>query len=401
MDVSNGVNRGDTAAKFRLFSRGLIPRGNVTGFIGMLKAKVLKWVDPFLRLPAVGLDISDLTVKYLKFNSRGEKIRFDFWGEFNLPEGLVKAGEIENEAGLIQTLKSWLDQEGKKLLSYFAVVSLPEEKSFLRLIQLPKVKRDEVVNAVRWEIEANIPLPPEALVYDYEVIEPLEDHLDHLDVVITAFPKGIVESYLRVLKAIGFKVSYLELESQAIVRSAVFELRQKGAQILVDIGRSRTSFIIVAGGAIIFTATVKLGGQDLEKNIAKSLSVSMSQAFNLKEEVGLNKITEGGKVYSALLPTVLLLAEELKKIVVYYQDHVLHTHGGSRTIENILLLGGDANLFGLDTFFSSFLKIPVSRTDPFAAIKSRLETFIPPIPKNKALKFSTASGLALRGLLRC
>ncbi len=366
----------------------------------MLKEKVLKWIDPFLRLPAVGLDISDLTIKYLKFNSRGEKIDFDFFGEFELPEGLVRAGEIENEADFIKALKNWLDKEGKKLLSYFAVVSLPEEKSFLRLIQLPKVKRDEVANAVRWEIEANIPLSPEELVYDYEVIEPLEDHLDHLDVVITAFPKGIVESYLRVLKTVGFKVSYLELESQAVVRSMIAELKQKGPKVLVDMGRSRTSFIIVVGGAIIFTTTIKLGGQDLEKNIAKDLGVDMSKALVFKEEIGLNKIIEGGKIYSALLPAIAVLAEELKKVVVYYKDHADHAHGGSAAIENILLTGGDANLFGLDTFLSSFLKIPVSRTDPFASIKSRLEILIPPIPKNKALKFSTASGLALRGLSR-
>jgi Tfp pilus assembly PilM family ATPase len=126
----------------------------------------------------------------------------------------------------------------------------------------------------------------------------------------------------------------------------------------------------------------------------------MNQALTLKEEVGLNKIAEGGKVYSALLPAVSLLAEELKKVVVYYQNHALYTHGGSAVIEEIFLLGGDANLFGLDTFFSSFLKIPVGVADPFASIKGRLITPFPPIPKNQALKFSTASGLALRGLLR-
>lgn len=367
----------------------------------MLKEKVLNWIDPFLRLPVVGLDISGLTIKYLKFSPQGEKIDFDFFGEIEVPEGLIKDGEIKNEAGLAQVLEIWLEKEGHPVLSNFVVVSLPEEKSFLRLVQLPKVKREEIANAVRWEIEANIPLASEEIIYDYEVIGLPENHLDHIDVVITAFPKTIVGSYLRVLKEAGLKVSALELESQALVRSTSTELRQKETKILVDIGRGRTSFIIVSGGAILFTDTISMGGRDFEKNIAKTVDVSPEQAVSLKEKNGLNKITEGGRVYSALLPAVSLLAAELEKMTIYYKNHTAHTHGGSETIEEILLLGGDANLLGLDTFLSSSLKIPVRRGDPFASIKNRLKRPIPPIPKNKALKFSTASGLALRGLLKC
>jgi len=367
----------------------------------MLKERLLKWVDPFLRLPVVGLDISDSTIKYLKFTSRGGKINFDFFGEIELPEGLIKDGEIKNESGLAQVLEIWLEKEGRKVLSNFVAASLPEEKSFLRLIQLPKIKREEVSGAVRWEIEANIPLAPEELAYDYEIVEPPENTLDHIDVVITAFPKTVVESYLRVLKEAGLRVSALELESQALVRSTIAESQQKETVVLADIGRGRTSFIIVGGPTILFTDTISLGGRDLEKNIAQTVGASPRQAASLKEKIGLNKIAEEGKVYKALLPAVSLLAEELKKVIVYYRNHATHTHAGPKVIGKILLLGGDANLLGLDTFLSSYLKIPVELADPFASVKSRLKTSIPPIPKNQALKFSTASGLALRGFLKC
>src|SRR3989344_7102977 len=111
----------------------------------------------------------------------------------------------------------------------------------LRLIQLPKIKREEVSGAVRWEIEANVPLAPEELAYDYEIVEPPENTLDHIDVVITAFPKTVVESYLRVLKEAGLRVSALELESQALVRSTIAESQQKETVVLADIGRGRTS----------------------------------------------------------------------------------------------------------------------------------------------------------------
>lgn len=363
----------------------------------MLKERILNLVDPFIRLPVIGLDISDLTVKYLKFGSRGS-LTFDFWGEINIPEGIIADGEIKREDDLVEILSSWLAKDGKRLRSSFVAASLPEEKSFVRVIQLPKMEREAVGNAIRWEIEANIPLSPEELLYDYEIIEPLEDHLDHFDVVITAFPKSSVESYVRSLKRSGLNPVALELESQVIVRAVLKNLREAAAKIIIDLGRNRTSFIIFAGGAIIFTTTVRVGGRVFEENIAKVPGISSGEALAVKKEVGLNRGAYDGKIFSALAPSLGILAEELGRAVEYYRNYARHKHGAGETIDEVLLVGGDANLFGLDTYLASALKIPVRHADPLAVVKERLASPFPPFLKSESLAYATALGLALRGL---
>lgn len=363
----------------------------------MLKEKILKGVDYFIKPPVTGVDISDQAIKYLKFTAHKEKIWTDFWGTISIPEGIIVNGEIKNEEDLVKILKSWFNKEKKHLRPSLLSVSLPEEKGFLRLIQLPRVKREDIGKAIRWEIETNIPLPAEELIYDSEVIEPLEDSLNHLDLVITAFPKTIVDSYLRVFKKAGLKPAALELESQAIVRTTLADLRDKQAKIIVDLGRNRTSMIIFSGGAIIFTSTFEVGGRLLEENIAKTLKVDNEKAAALKKEVGLSKKEEDREVFNAILPAVAVIADELKKTIAYYQHHTEHSHGANKDIGEILLVGGDANLFGLETYLSSTLKIPSKLADPFAAVQKRLKCVVPPIPKNKALEFTTALGLALRG----
>jgi Tfp pilus assembly PilM family ATPase len=92
------------------------------------------------------------------------------------------------------------------------------------------------------------------------------------------------------------------------------------------------------------------------------------------------------------------LADELRRVIAYYRDHTSHIHGASAVIGSILLSGGDANLYGLDTFFASQIKIPVQIADPFSAIRERLEYVVPSIPRNQALAFTAAIGLAMRGL---
>lgn len=359
-----------------------------------LRKKILNWVKPWVEVPVAGLDISDRSVKYLKFRPETKEGEIEFFGEASIPEGIVVGGEIRREEDLVTTLKGLISREGKRLRSCFIAASLPEEKGFLRLIRLPKVDREKVSAAVRSEIEANIPLPMEELIYGQEIIESPADYFDHLDVVITAFPKNIVESYVRALKGAGMAPSVLELESQAVARAVVTD-QTHTAEIIIDIGRTRSGIMIVSGKAIIFTKTIGLGGQTFTENIARSMEVSLEKADFLKKEAGLGKKEYEGKVFSALLPACSALAEEIKRAIAYYQDHSQHAHGMNPVIDAVFLVGGEANIPGLATYFSSILKIPVSLGDPFAYLQKKTP-FIPLLPKRQALAFTTAIGLALR-----
>ncbi len=359
-----------------------------------LKKQILKSVTPFLQPQIVGLDISDRTFKFFKFKT-SNKISIDYFGRAEIPAGVVENGEIKNEEVLSRVLS---EARTKKIIrSSLVAASLPEEKCFVRLIQLPKIKKEEITGAIRWELEANVPIPLDELYFDYEIIEPLQDHLDHYDVMIMASPKLIVDSYIRVLKAAGFTPYTFELESQAIIRSVIPILRDERARIVVDMGRARTSLIIFAGGAIIFTNTIEIGGYSLEQNIAATLKADPKAAEKFKKEVGLDKRANEGKVFAALVPLVSVLSDELLRAMQFYQGHAAHGHGVKETISEILLIGGEASLFGLDTYLSGTLKVPVRLANPFVAVQDRLQPPIPIISKKESYAYATAIGLALRG----
>lgn len=362
------------------------------------KEKVLRKIKPFIELPVGGMDISDLSIKYVKFGYRKNDLTFDFWGEFELSEGLIVNGEIKDEVGLTKLLSSWFAKENKKFRSTFFAVSLPEEKSFLKLLQLPKIKKEDVANAVRWEIEPNIPLSAEETVFDYEVISSPDAKEDHMDVVVTAFPRSIIDVYLKVLKNAGFKIKFLELESQAIARAVAGGFGDDSSRILVDLGRNRTSIILFDGASIIFTNTVALGGLVFEESISRALSVSRESAASIKKEYGLDPKAKEGKLFSALLPAITDLKKEIERVINYYENKGLHMHEARPKIKEIILTGGDANLDGLDTFLGSSLRVTVRKADPFASVKERLDMTVPPIARRRTLGFTTAVGLAMRGL---
>ena len=360
---------------------------------------ISKRISGILYPPFLGIDISDLTIKFAKISKDREGInkKIDYFGEINIEKGLVSEGEIKKEKELIDILKNNLkDLRNKKISEKFVVASLPEEKSFVRIIQLPKLKPAEIASAVRWELEANIPLLVEQVYFDYEIINSPEIPLDHTDVLITAFPRLTVDSYISVIRSAGYYPLAIELESQAISRTVITNDLINDAVIIVDIGMTRTSFMVFGGGSIILTISIRLGGQDFNKAIAEKLGIPLEEAGKIKKEYGLNKNYKNGIMIEALIPLLPALVEEIRKQIWFYKDRAEHRHGGLKDISKIILVGGDANLIGLEKFLSISLKKPVITADPFVNVYGNPHKIVPPIPKNASLKYTTAIGLALR-----
>ena len=163
---------------------------------------------------AFGLDISDLSLKIAKLEKTGDFLKLVSFGEIEVPSGIIEEGEIRDEKSLTGIVKNSLNQiKGKRLKTKYVVASLPEEKSFLDLIQIPKVKGEELASAVRFEAENHIPLPLEEVYFDFEKIEPISSHLKYQEVLVAACPKKIVDSYLRVLKNARLQPLAFEVES--------------------------------------------------------------------------------------------------------------------------------------------------------------------------------------------
>lgn len=357
-----------------------------------------RWVDTITHPPAFGLDISDRTAKFMKLaKNRSDGFDIAYFGEIGIPEGIVASGEIKKPMELGKLLSGLWGAARHPVRDRFVVASLPEEKSFVRVIQLPKVKLQEVDSVIKWEIEGNIPLALSELYFDYEVLDPLANHLDHYDVLVTAFPKSLVDSYVAILKHEGFVLVALELESQAISRAVIEDQRGKDPVIIVDIGATHTGFVIFGGGSMVFTISIEIGGKDFDEAIMKNLGVSEEEARDLKKNIGLDRRYKNEVLFEALVPPLSVITDEIKKQFLFYRDHAEHRHGLDPEIRRVILSGGDANLVGLEKHLSLALKKEVVIARPFVKILGDTRAVLPSMNKNDILRYTTTVGLALRG----
>ncbi len=355
-----------------------------------------------LKPEAFGLDISDLCLRIAKLQKNRDGFVLVSYNEVAIPAGIIRDGEIKKEKELVEIIKKAVSGvKLKKLNSKYVIASLPEEKAFLQVIQMPSLLPEDLKSAVIYEAENYIPLPIEEVYMDSQAVQPVKDHLDHQDVLIAALPRKTVDPYVNVLKMAGLKPLALEIESLAIARALIENEISNNPTLIIDLGASRTSFIVFSGYALRFTSSIPVSSQEFTEAIARTLPVDLEKAEKLKTTYGLEtKATqEGGQVFDALIPPLTDLIEQIKKCLAYYQTHSSHEHllPHHQNIEKILLCGGGANLKGLPDFLSRQLSLPVQQGNPWINISSDHNND-KTLSFDKSLGYATVLGLALRGV---
>lgn len=356
-----------------------------------------------LKPESFGLDISDLSLKIIKLKKKRGVLDLVSFGEEEIKPGIIERGEIKDEEALAKIIaEAILKVKGKKLKTKYVACSLPEEKAFLQVIQMPPMTEEELKKAVRFEAENYIPLPIEEVYLDFQIVKPLYNHLDHLDVLIVALPKKTVDSYTSCLKKAGVIPWVLEIESQAISRALVKNEVSPWPLLLIDLGATKTSFIIFSGYSLRFTSSIPVSSQKFTEAISRNLKIDLIGAEKLKLKYGLDSKDkkEGEAVFEALIPVLTDLIEQIKTHLSYYQTHASHEHlpPNGKGVSKILLCGGGANFQRLSDFLSSELKIPVELGNPWINILPEPLKEVPELPYEESLRYTAVLGLALRGV---
>ncbi|OGZ33095.1 MAG: hypothetical protein A2V69_02790 [Candidatus Portnoybacteria bacterium RBG_13_40_8] len=351
---------------------------------------------------AFGLDLSDFSIKIAQLKKRRKFFELKSYNRIPMPEGVVEGGIIKNEKKLIDILrKSTSTVKGGSIKTPYTVCSLPEQHGFIKIIQLPKMKPEEVKQAIRWEAEANIPFSLDEVYLGWHII-PLKRRDDRMEVLISAVPKNLVDEYLGVFREANIEPIVFEIESTATARSLIKDEFSSKPVLVIDLGFTRTSFIIFAGQSIRFTSSIStVCTKEFIDAIAGKLNTSLKEPQLSKIKIDLSKKEEGGKIFNALIPCLTKLIDKIKDCVIFYQESNEHSLDYKEGISEIIICGGGAHLKGLSQYLSARLKIPVKLGNPWVNIPYS-KNKIPAIPYDESPDYATVLGLALRGIeIKC
>lgn len=341
-----------------------------------------------------GLDLSDLSIKIVQLENNGSVDAVSGFSSVPLPMNAISDGEILKKDQVVTAIKKAVETAGpKKIKTKKVICSLPETKAFLRIISIPKMEEAELKEAVKWEMEANIPLPLEQVYYDWQLIPAdLFPEKNKISLLVVAISKNVVDQVLETLQEAGLEPVGLEIESIAQARGLLAENDDKETVLIVDIGDRRTSFSINKGGVPCFTSSIPLCGQSFTDAIAHGTNVSFEEAEKIKLNYGIGSDFKNDAIFKVSQPILENLVNEIEQSIDFYLTGLKY----SQSIDKIIICGGGANTKGLVPYLSKKLARTIEFGNPWINLK--LGKGLPVIEKSQSVQYSTAIGLALKGL---
>ncbi len=340
-----------------------------------------------------GLDLSDLSIKIVQIADNVGSFGVVSYASVQLPIGCIIDGEIREKKQVVDAIKKVVSTAGpKKIKTKKVICSLPETKAFLRIVSIPKMNDDELDEAVKWEMEANIPLPLDQVYYDWQVIPgKLLQEENKINVLVVAIARIVVDQTIEVLELAGLDPVGLEIESIAQARSLLLEKDEKETVLVVDLGDRRTSFSIAKGGVICFTSSIPLCGQSITEVISRGMNISLEEAEKIKIAHGIGDDFRNDVLFKATQPVLENFAQEMERSIDFYVSGLKY----SDSVDRIIICGGGANMKGIVPYLSKKLNREIQHGNPW--VNMNIGKALPLIEKNKSLQFSTAIGLALKG----
>jgi len=243
-----------------------------------------------------------------------------------------------------------------------ASLSLPVDKTFSTLIDLPAMPEQELSAAISFEAHKYVPVPLEEVVLDWTMIPPVGEEKSKtasgdknqsvepaaapstIQVLLVAVPKEIINRLTKIAKLAGLEVAALEQEAFSLARSLIGN--DRSVYLMADLGRRSVDLIVVDGGFVKMSHNCESVGRE-----------------------------------------VILM--EIDRIVNIYQMRY------NKKIEQCVLTGGRSREKELADFLNGKLKIPVRVGDPFARVNKN--SLLDPVLQEIGPSLAVAAGLAMRG----
>ncbi len=337
----------------------------------------------------LGVDIGTSEVRMVELSKKGQSYKLENYGKakissFQKPVKIFqKNNPLLSEKEIAGALRNIYKESGIKTKE--VGFSVPDFCSFFTSLELPEMDKEELPQAIQYQVRPYIPLPLEEVTLDWTIIEG-KPSKSRLKILVVVIPNEVIFQYQEIARLADLNLKFLESEVFALARAVAGNEKEKRAIGLIDLGARSTTCTVVEKAVLRTSYTFNIAGNELTEIIAKSLNIDYNKAEELKTKEGVRQ--ENSR--KALIPLLDLILEEIKKVFrTFYREE-------GKEVEKIILAGGLSRMPGLKEYFNVELKKETEIADPFFAIAS------PPLLREELKRIgpslAISVGLAMKGL---
>lgn len=389
-----------------------------------LRGRFARLFRPTVR--AVGLEIGTANLKVVELEP-GTPPRLAKLAMRPVPPGLVDEDHVTDPEGLAREIGTLFDDAG--IDAKHVVTAVGNRQAITRNVEIPRMSRSEVAEAIRWEAERYVPFPIDEVALDYDLLDDPDDVAegDDLEVVIAAARLDLLREHVHALERAGLEPVVMDVKPFALLRSLKGALLgehltkrtltrsgyTEGNEIgvVLEIAASATTITLVRGDRVLMNRNIGVSGDDFTTALQRRFGLEFDDAERLKLERGrvvvdadaeaslLSVASSDGdryppkQVYEALRPVLNDLTTEIRRSLEFFR-----VQSGDATIARMFVSGGGAKLAGLPEAISDALGIRVRIGHPWLSVVVDERRFDATYLETTAPEFGVPLGLALRGV---
>ena len=300
-------------------------------------------IPNYLSLPVAGIEICNNSVKYIEFLNKQGLFSIKHYGEIPLSPNTIKDGDILNKSALVKALI----EVKNNISADFVKVSIPEEKTYIFDVQIPKEVENNVKEALEFKIEENVPLKLAEASFEFEIVDNTKSSKD-MTVNVSVIPKRVISEYTNVLDQAGIYPVSFEIESKMIANSVISK-KDKRASIIINIKNDSTVLAGVVDGYVRVSSSISIGESTIRENLLKAgISLEDLESGKFFENDFSFETAYSKEAYSSLVNIFSIFKDEVEK----FNEYIINKYPNIRTsssknVDSIILCGRSATLPGL------------------------------------------------------
>ena len=308
----------------------------------------------------LAIDIGGNSIKLVEGKYQKENLVINKFMEVPTPEGSFSDGNILDKKSIKDTIEFLINENNIK--AKYVTFTTNSSSIITREILIPIVKEDEMDTVVKYEIQQYLPINLDEYIIQYIVIDKVEtEEGNKLKVNVTSFPEKIARNYYELINELDLNPYALDVNYNAINKFANYidytnkENNPEGTVAFVDIGGTSVNISIFKEGKLDFTRMIKIGGDNIDYDLSKSLSMSIKSTESAKiREGNLSENTEDN-LNDILRKSVDEILEELQRILQFYKNKF------NNDIDKLYIYGGTSNIKNMASYMEKRININVNK----------------------------------------